>query len=170
MGSSHGIMCETITRIFKMTRLISPSEVEARTGLSPDVLRDWRRRGLLQLGTQQDNGRWGYVVGDVAQLAIVNHFTKWRIISDLSDAFHVSGFAVPYVYAFVADDQTFKKQVGKLPYLVAFNVRQGERLQVEKAYSLEETLQLRLPGFVVVDTRVLAEHLSDQLADLFDNV
>ncbi|MCH4541524.1 MerR family transcriptional regulator [Ochrobactrum sp. A-1] len=151
-----------------MTRLISPSEVEARTGLSPDVLRDWRRRGLLQLGTQQDNGRWGYSVGDVAQLAVVNILMKWRIISDLTDAFHVAGSAVPYVYAAVADDPVYAKKVGKLPFLVAFNFWEGGRLQVEVHASLDEVFKLQPLGLIALDLNKVMEQLHEPLNGLFE--
>lgn len=153
-----------------MTRLISPSEVEERTGFSPDMLRDWRRRGILTTGTLQANGRWGYVVGDVAQLAIVNLLTKWRIVSDLTDAFHIADFAVPYVYACVANDPHFKEKVGKLPYLVAFNVRAGERTQVVAHWDIKDIFELRIPGFVIIDTERLALELQEPLAGLFDAV
>lgn len=169
MGSSHGLMCEKITRkLIDMNRLVGPSEVEKRTGLGVDILRDWRRRKILTAGTQQENGRWAYSVGDVAQLAIVNLLTKWRIVSDLSDAFQVAQQAVPFIYAVISTDTWFKQRVGKLPLIVFFAVREGERLQFEVVHKLDDITRLRVPGFVVIDTHELAVHLSEQLEGLFD--
>ncbi len=152
-----------------MSRLCSPSEVERRTGLSPDVLRDWRRRGLLTFGDQQENGRWAYKVGDVAHLAIVSFLTKWRIVSDLTDAFRLASFAVPYVYASIAGDESLDEELGDFPHLIGFVAHEGEPLQVEAVDDLDHARESFLvPGFIVIDTNLLAGKLARPLEGLFD--
>lgn len=49
----------------------SQSEASLLTGISQDVLRDWRRRGFLDgFGELAENGRWKYNVHDVLVLSI----------------------------------------------------------------------------------------------------
>lgn len=150
-----------------MMRKIAPAEVERRTGLSTDVMRDWRRRGLLHAGTQGDNGRWTYTMGDVAQLAIVNALTRWRIVSDLTDAFRVADYAVPHVYARLSNDPTMRNALD-FKFLTAFAVRPTERLQVEAVTDLSEVSWMSVPGFIVVDLDRLSIALSDALEGLFE--
>lgn len=150
-----------------MTRKIGPAEVERRTGLSTDVMRDWRRRGLLHVGKQGDNGRWTYTVGDVAQLAIVNALTRWRIVSDLADAFRVADYAVPHVYARLSNDPTMRNALD-FRFLTAFAIRTSERLQVEAVRDLSDVAWMAVPGFIVVDLDRLSVALSDALDGLFE--
>lgn len=46
--------------LFHSQPTLTPAALADVTGLSTDMQRDWRRRGYIKLGTQQDNGRWLY--------------------------------------------------------------------------------------------------------------
>ena len=46
--------------LFQSQPTMTPAMLAEVTGLSTDMQRDWRRRGYIKLGTQQDNGRWLY--------------------------------------------------------------------------------------------------------------
>lgn len=153
-----------------MTRFVKPSEVEKYTGLDVDVLRDWRRRKILTIGTLQENGRWAYAVGDVAQIAIANFLKKWRIVSDLSDAFDVAAMAVMYVYADLANDAFLKERLEGVHLIGFFAVNDGDGFQVQALRSVEDIRSFGTPGFGVIDTHLIAAHLRDQLSGLFDHV
>ncbi len=59
--------------LFHTTPSMSPAELESITGLSPEMQRDWRRRGYIneKLGTLQENGRWLYDWSDALFLCIM---------------------------------------------------------------------------------------------------
>ena len=51
--------------LFNTEPTMSPIEMASLTGVAPDMLRDWRRRGYIEkFGTAQGNGRWLYDWGD----------------------------------------------------------------------------------------------------------
>lgn len=59
---------------------LSPAEFARVTGVSPDMQRDWRRRGYIDdIGTMQKNGRWKYDWSDaflifIARKIVANGF------------------------------------------------------------------------------------------------
>lgn len=53
-------------------RVYSQAVASRLSGLSPDVLRDWRRRDFLAgVGEQTDAGRWVYSFSEIIELSIV---------------------------------------------------------------------------------------------------
>lgn len=62
-----------------MARLYTPTDVETATGgaVTPTILRDWRRRGLLNdIGRSDEGGRWRYLRGEVCALAVASHLVE----------------------------------------------------------------------------------------------
>lgn len=56
--------------------LLAPSEVSEITGVSPEMQRDWRRRGLMDDLGEVTNSRWRYSVHDAFTLWIVRKLTE----------------------------------------------------------------------------------------------
>lgn len=56
---------------------LTPVEVESMTGVSPEVLRNWRTRGFMHsLGTQQPNGRWVYSASDAMTIWVMSQMAS----------------------------------------------------------------------------------------------
>ena len=108
--------------------LYAPSDVEAATGgdLTPNVLRDWRRRGLLQgFGQSDDNGRWRYARREVCIFAIASHLADEGLTIERSMTLAVT--ACNAVIAWLVEEPTdFHLQVkARYPFVVAFQGRTG---------------------------------------------
>ncbi|HEY9147517.1 MAG TPA: MerR family transcriptional regulator [Gammaproteobacteria bacterium] len=53
-------------------RVFSQADASRLSGISPDILRDWRRRDLLgNLGERGEGDRWRYSFDEILRLAIV---------------------------------------------------------------------------------------------------
>lgn len=50
---------------------LTPTEVADISDVPPDVIRDWRHRGLIDVyGIQHENGRWSYSMRDAVALGL----------------------------------------------------------------------------------------------------
>ncbi|MER8491157.1 hypothetical protein NKH53_23245 [Mesorhizobium australicum] len=145
-----------------------PGAVAKHLGHSPDVFRDWRRRGLLEdVGTLKGNGKWKYSYGDLVRLAIANFLIARRITVDLRDALQVAGAAVPYVIARLRPEdwpQQFRAHF-EIGYLAAWVNRDGDALQIEYFHSIAN-FKFNVPGHLVINFDSLAAEMRGQLSDL----
>lgn len=100
-----------------MTRTFSPSEIQEMTGIPPESLRDWRRRGFLggvghiHLPDGKTTSRiedavaagvarptWIYMLGDVVVLAIAK--SLGTLTNDLFAQIHLATEITPHVVEF----------------------------------------------------------------------
>lgn len=96
------------------------SDVHRICGITPDVLRDWRRRGFLDTcGTQSEGGHWRYSKGDVFTLAVARRLAFTKAVSDLPRAISLARSVLPWVVA------EFRGEVGT-PWTHQFLIAQGE--------------------------------------------
>ena len=117
-----------------MTVQNTPMEVEAMTGVSPEVLRNWRSRGFMDdLGTKLHNGRWVYSPRDTMTIWVMwqmsgvgmnnaaammgANIITWNILRDMNGfrylrgvdaAARVNGAKVPNRYFVMYFDEEWK--------------------------------------------------------------
>ncbi len=60
-----------------MTAQNTPMEVETMTGVSPEVLRNWRNRGFMDaLGTKLPNGHWVYSARETMTIWVMGQMSS----------------------------------------------------------------------------------------------
>ncbi|TPN49351.1 hypothetical protein [Mesorhizobium sp. B1-1-7] len=144
-------------------RSYTPSEIKAAIGTTPDMLRDWRRRGLLEnFGVLGSNGKWTYAYGDVIALAIMAFLVTRRIASDLGDALHIARAAVPYVVARLEKSTPSLSRYREVGFLAAWANRDGDTMQIEYFSSIGK-FAFAVPGYLVVSFDALVAELTPSL-------
>lgn len=139
-------------------RLLQPQEVEKFLGLTPENLRDQRRRGILDgIGqTDADTGRWRYSADDVLIIAIAQALFQEGI--DLPSAMSIAKFAAPNVIECwsYGDRSTYPN-----PILVAFPGRVG--MNVVRWTDPEMVASINALVSYRIDIRQITERLSKRV-------
>ncbi len=138
-------------------RLLQPQEVEKFLGLTPENLRDQRRRGILGGVGQQEAGRWLYSADDVLILAIAQALFQEGV--DLPSAIGIAKFAAPNVFECwsYADRSTYPN-----PILVAFPGRAGIT-NVVRWTDPESVASINAMVSYRIDVRQITERLSKRV-------
>ena len=150
----------TADRAKATRRLLQPQEVEKFLGLTPENLRDQRRRGILGgIGQQYGGGRWQYSLDDVLVLAIAQLLFKEGI--DLPSAIGVGKFAAPNVVECwsYGDRNTYPD-----PILVAFPGK--GTINVARWTDPESVATMNAMVSYRIDIRQITERLSERVLKL----
>lgn len=150
-----------------MPHFFEPNEVSTIAGLTPDKLRDWRRRNLLDdVGTELANGRWVYSFGDVSLLAISGWLLKAGFVSDLKPALRIAARINAVVWNFIAepDHSEIVERSGRY-FMVLPEGSIEQRWTI--AFPTAEALR-GYPAATVIDCKVLAETLSPSLRAMIE--
>lgn len=104
----------------------SPADVETATSgdLKPNVLRDWRRRGLLEgIGRQDANGRWRYTRANVCHLAIASYLARQGLT--IERALSMAAFACNAVIGWLAEVPTdfYDQAKARYRFVVGYEAR-----------------------------------------------
>ena len=87
-----------------MSRRFSITETSYYTGITPNVLRDWRRRGIIDsIGIQQDNKRWTFAVSDLVALIVMNRLSDQGL--DLLNGEEIARWVGPAICAHFRREQ-----------------------------------------------------------------
>lgn len=147
---------------------ITPARIEQLTGIPPEHLRDWRRRGFLEgVGVQADTGRWHYRFGDILLLASVNFMVSRRLVSDMKDAFHIAGTVNPYLFAWLNRDDEHGAKWRETRFAAAWVNAEGSPPQVELFRDFEAIQSFAMPGYVVLDLKLIAENMAGDMANSY---
>ncbi|MDF2119544.1 hypothetical protein PY365_28680 [Roseiarcaceae bacterium H3SJ34-1] len=167
---------------------LSPSEVATLVGFSPDVLRDWRRRGflndlgklLLPNGKTTDDpnhpdlanvGRqtWVYSKGDLLAFAIAKHAIELGVGIEI--AIEISDHVVPHVDAWL--DPKGRKNYREPRWFAAWPSTEGlnptgadhDHFAVARVSSLERLAEVMGSKAIILDTKKLAEAMPAALVE-----
>lgn len=145
----------------------SLQEIQERTGIDPENLRDWRRRGLLEgVGTLQENGRWSYRVGDVLLLAIAVHLVRQSGLH-LAHALKIAAFANPPLWCRASHEAgRYADQQRAIRFLVAWSNEENGVVQVEWIRDLNNIPAFGQAHSHLIDLDALAKSLSPIISRL----
>jgi hypothetical protein len=140
--------------------MYSPADVEIATSgdITPDVLRDWRRRGLLEgMGRMEKSGRWRYDRASVCSLAIASYLADQGL--KIERAIIIAGTARNAVIAWLAKEPTefYNQMKDRYPLVVAFEGAGGFQALPFRDPSRLPRLENGI--FHVVNPRFVAEAL-----------
>lgn len=143
-------------------KTLDPKDLTGLTGVSTDLLRLWRNRGILdRVGEKLKNGRWKYSLRDCVSIATANYLRSFiadqevamRLAIDLSnDVVKQMGFwGMPDQELFVAvwDNSALPPQLRKFPM---------DPLAPWASYHMslrDEWITLNIPAATVIDVRLL---------------
>ena len=143
-------------------KTLDPKDLMGLTGVSADLLRLWRNRGVLdRVGQKLNNGRWKYSLRDCVSIATANYLRSFigdqevamRLAIDLSnDVLRQMGFwGVPEQELFVAvwDNSALPLSLRRFP---------ADPLSPWASYHMplrDEWQMLNLPAAIVIDVRIL---------------
>lgn len=174
-----------------MPRFFQPNEVKAKSGVDPDVLRDRRRRGLLEgIGViQLPNGGWTkdpeearklgiervswvYTVGDLLALVVAERLTAGLGI-DLVKALDLATQINTVVYDWAIQAAGADKH----RYVLAWPSTEGEnpsgvtvdRLSVIRLNDLNRSENYMAEKAILLDLKRLADRLPEPLLTLIRN-
>lgn len=137
-------------------RTFSASEASRYSGISQDVLRDWRRRGVLDgVGAAQPSGRWLFSFHEIILLAIVRALEpNGQSIAVLFFMAHHLAFSVLNALRPEEDLSGFARNVS----CFWFNETDGQMMGPLKMRSLEDWSSIPSPSaqIILVDSERLA--------------
>ena len=156
------------------TMEFTPQQAEQFTNLSRDMLRDWRRRGLLQdIGSQSKTGRWTYALGDLIALAAAKTIESLGV--DLYRALEIGSKARAGI-ADWARSKPLSENISKCPFLACWPIETGKKLtrygvregEVEMLLVDDLNAIPKFAGFgaIVIDLRKVAFELPEALREL----
>lgn len=152
-----------------MSLLFEPSDIKDLTGITPDVLRDWRRRKfLVSVGEETQSGRWVYRIGDVTRLAFVQWLFRSGLVADLRRAFEIAdvGGLMVYEHLLPEDRRHFIRQSGDARFLIIPPA--GMDLSPMASASQPDLAAIRptLPGVLILDIEAIARELPSALREI----
>lgn len=146
-----------------VNRTFSASEASRYSGISQDVLRDWRRRGVLEgVGAAQPSGRWLFSFHEIILLAIV------RTLEPNGQSIAVLFFMAHHLFISVLQelrpDDEFRDFARKLSCFW-YNETDGQMMGPMRIQSLEDwsSIPSAFPQIVLIDSERLAAAMPETL-------
>lgn len=163
---------------------LSPSDIEELTGVSPDVLRDWRRRGLLkrighivlpdgsitsdvervrEMGVSRP--AWLYALGDAVRLTIARNIGG--LTNDIETQIAIADFATPSVVEFAMKSKAVPALVDRR-FLVVWR-HEGGGFEAVRFDDLNNIVNHDVARAVVIDMHREASQLPVKLVRLLSS-
>ncbi len=160
---------------------LSPSEIEEVTGFTPDILRDWRRRGFLKrigqialpdgsVTSDVERAReagiarpaWQYALGDAVLLSLARSFSDLTI--DIETQLTIAEFAAPHVVEFAMKSELVPSLIDRR-FLAVWRGVDGA-IQAMRFNDLNRLVDHSITRAIVIDMHREASHLPEKLIHL----
>lgn len=156
---------------FRSEKELTPSEISALTGVSPDVQRDWRRHGHMgAIGSQNVKGRWVYDYEDAYWLYVMRRLSLGGIDLSLTFTFTTSILGFVSVWA---DAMIDEKRPNAGRYAMIRYHADRDHGPKANAYSMKIVQQISDDMsaddelFTVIDLKAIARGLPHVFRELF---